>query len=167
MGKVLRPRVLQLILTVLVILLVILLCHFSDLKKLFVSILIIFVLHHIGNLLIYIDIVNHGILGAGTIVSCKPRLFSSVIIRREGLDLILHGFYKPIAMFFLDEKKCEDELWGAFYKKINENDNFELIFDKKSGRLIPACPKIMKTYIVHTTIWCTFLITLIIFIINS
>lgn len=159
MGKFIRPRLLQIIFTVFVIILVMFLCPLSELQRILVSLFCIFILHHIANLFIYIIIEKRGISSTGTIISCKQR---SIIIKKEGLDFILHGFFKPIVVFYHGEKKCEDELWGAFYKlAVNDGDTLKIIIDQKSGRVISTDASLKSTYVVHTVIWCTILLLLI------
>ncbi len=154
-----KPRIFQAISTVVAILIVFL-CPLGDIQKLIVSFLIVFMLHHIANLLIFIDIAEHGISGVGRLLSCEPR---SKILPRDGLIVVFHGYYNPIVLYYLGEKKHEDELWGAFYNQRNTgNDNYKIIFDEKSGRIISADKVSKKTYIIHTIIWCSISMILIV-----
>lgn len=65
-------------------------------------------------------------------------------------------------MFFLGEKKYEDELWGAFYKQVGKDgDTLKIIIDQKSGRVISTDSGLKSTYVVHTVTWCTISLLLI------
>ena len=152
-----KPRMIQLILTVLTAIIVFL-CPLSEYQKLTIIVLSFFMSHHIGNLLIYLDIEKRGINGYGRIVSCEPR---SVVFRKELIGFIFHGYYKPVVLFYLVDYKYEDELWGVFCKQIN-TEELNIIYDEKSGRVISAESASKRAYIIYTLFWCIIAAILII-----
>ena len=148
-GFLTKPRMIQSILTILIAF-IMFLCPLSKFQKLTIIVISFFILHHIANLHIYLEIEKRGINGIGKLVSCESR---SVVFRKELAGFIFHGYYNPEIMFYIADIKYEDELWGVFYKPINMEE-LRIIYDEESGRIISAEPASKRTYIIHTLIWC-------------